>query len=232
MRKTLVISSMRCGAGVEQISEVHRTYRRKDEHVLSARALRFSTVRLDLDRAPWEIAAVDNTGLDVCFEWTVYQHVSPRSRWLVVRSVPFQNVWRDFGFGEIGYRTVARSKSKRTFSLSAIQFLPKTDLHPPRSGSTYQSLRYRFWGENRPIAPGDSGPYCQQSLVRGKIKPNRRYAAVVEVASRAPWTNGTDENGGISPSANGACQNSIPERGIRRLANHRNLPHGCLKHQE
>src|SRR5215472_2123122 len=36
---------MRCGAGVEQISEVHRTDWRKAKHVLSARALQFSTVR-------------------------------------------------------------------------------------------------------------------------------------------------------------------------------------------
>jgi hypothetical protein len=100
MRMNFCDSSMRCGTGAEQISEVHRTDRRKDKHVASARALRFSTVRLDLDPAPWEIAAVYNTSLDVCFEWTVYQHVSPRSRRLVPTLSPFQNVWRHFGFGK------------------------------------------------------------------------------------------------------------------------------------
>src|SRR4029077_12215299 len=56
------------------------------------------------------------------------------------------------------------SKSKRTFSLSAIQFPPKRTRIRRRNGSTYNSLLGSGSGtRNRPMAPGDNGPCCHDS---------------------------------------------------------------------
>jgi len=58
------------------------------------------------------------------------------------------------------------SKSRRTFSLSAIQIPLKRTRIRRRNGSTYNSLSGSGSGtRNRPIAPGDNGPCCQDNPI-------------------------------------------------------------------
>jgi hypothetical protein len=58
------------------------------------------------------------------------------------------------------------SKSRRTFSLSAIQLPLKRTRMRRRNRSTYKSLFGSGSGtRNRPIAPVESGPCCQDSAI-------------------------------------------------------------------
>src|SRR5262249_37031374 len=79
------------------------------------------------------------------------------------------------------------------------------DAAAQRTTVSWVAVRAREIGRLLPVITDLAARRVPWFLLVMKVKLKRHYAAVVEVASTASWTDGTDENSGISPSTNVGC---------------------------